>query len=275
METVGLEVLLFLFGAIILSIGLFGRIETQWFKVGSDSLLIRASSVAVGALFIGVSLIKADLFSSGNADKAAELTKQNTALQAKILDLEARLNQQQVTTSPSGSPLSKAHDDLGALGDRALLEKYNKAQAKWMEDALRTMDGFFNPEAIERPEPSKDGDDSISSARSIRLGERVRAEIQPYTDRDFYKISIPTSAPERLRVIVTKLDVQGLVSEVAVYDQNSQVIKQESSLSAPTLSFSIRRPPGDHLYLHVASQGLPSVPSFPQQGPYELLVQSE
>jgi hypothetical protein len=120
---------------------------------------------------------------------------------------------------------------------------------------------------------SDDGDDSITSARTIALGESIKAEILPFTDADYYKVTISPDVARSLRVILRKSNV---VTEVVIYDQNENVIERKFDMSNPTLSFSLQRPSGSHFYISVASQGLPSVYSLtPQQGTYELLVRAE
>jgi hypothetical protein len=65
MDSVGIDIVLFLFGAVFLCIGLYGRIETQWFKIGSDSWVMRASSGVIGTLLVIAALMKAEILPFG------------------------------------------------------------------------------------------------------------------------------------------------------------------------------------------------------------------
>jgi len=281
MGSVAFEVVLLVFGAIALCIGLFGDVETQWFKVGSRSLVTRTSSIVVGTLLIGVALIKAEILPFGNAGKVEQLTKQNAALQAKMIELEAKLTQRQATMGAYEGLLKQMEGDLSNLGNDALLKQYNEAVASLAERAAASIAAIGDPEKMKKLDPSgevtsADGDNSISTARSIALGQRVEGEIRPYTDRDYYKVQIPPNVTGPLRVILRKIDPHGLATEIVVYDQNEEVIGRKDSILDPTVSFTVRRPRGNHIYFHVASQGLPSVYSFkPQQGPYEVMVRAE
>ena len=84
MESVGIDVVLLTFGAVFLCIALYGRMETQWFKVGSDSSIVRAASGAVGLVLISIALIKAEVLPLGNAAKLAQLTNDNAVLKTTI-----------------------------------------------------------------------------------------------------------------------------------------------------------------------------------------------
>jgi hypothetical protein len=93
-----------------------------------------------------------------------------------------------------------------------------------------------DPEAIAKLDPngatkSDDGDDSITSARTIALGEPIKAEILPFTDKDYYKVPISPDVARSLRVILRKSNV---VTEVVIYDQNEKVIERKFEMSNPT-----------------------------------------
>jgi hypothetical protein len=281
MESVGIDVVLFLFGAVFLCIGLYGRIETQWFKVGSDSSVIRVSSGLIGTLLISVALIKAEILPFGNVGKLEQLRKENAALQKTAMDLKAKLTQQQAVTATSKALIEQAQQDVSSVKNEASTRQQHEAVTSLVERLSAAIEAIGDPEKMRKVDPtgevaSADGDNSISTARTISLGEQITAEIRPFTDRDYYKVLLQPNVAGPLRLILRKLDPQGLVTEIVLYDENERVLEKKRSHSDPTVSFTFPRPSGKHFYLHVASQGLPSVYSItPQQGPYQLIVRAE
>jgi len=281
MASVGLEVVLFLFGVIILCIGIFGHIDTQWFKIGSRSAVTRGVSVTVGALLIVLALVKAGVLPLGNARRFEQLTQQNDALRAQVAELERKLTRHQNSFAAYGGTLEQLRSESSTLENEAALRPVNEAVISLAERVAAGIAGIGDPTSLAKVDPSgetnsTDGDNLLANARALGLGERVVAEIRPYTDRDYYKVLTPSNVTGALRVILRKLDPQGLATQIVIYDQNERVIERHNSIMDPTASFSLRRPSGEHFYLHVASQGLPPIYSIkPQEGRYELVVRTE
>ena len=115
MEKIGIESIIFISGVIIFIIGLFGRLETKWFKIGSDNFVIKSVAILIGIIFIAISLISSDYFSGkifkfesrikNFEQKLSEEKKMALIKEDKISKLERTINSQK-------SEISECKDDL-------------------------------------------------------------------------------------------------------------------------------------------------------------------
>lgn len=169
---------------------------------------------------------------------------------------------------------SKAKENGDTVAVQAKIAQINRTIETATSNA-KTLAQLVEKELKPLPSQGKTGDaikeqesnNQIIEANIVQLGTRVRGEIKPDLDRDYFKFRTSDQASSKTRVILRKLSTGGFRAYVSVYDQvEARVAKDfESSDDPVTLSFTSTS--NSEYYVMIKSSGA--------GGSYELEVREE
>jgi hypothetical protein len=114
----------------------------------------------------------------------------------------------------------------------------------------------------------KEPNDQAPEANAVALGTRIRGEITPNEDRDFFRFRTSNRTPSKIVVILRKLSSTGFRGDVSIYDKNERQVNYDFETGDRPVSLVFESTTSSVYFVLVKGDGQ-------KGGPYELEVREE
>ena len=178
--------------------------------------------------------------------------------------------------APFGA-ISMLHLVIGLLAVGVLLlliyVGFREGERKAPAESISEVKDEPGPSKTDKGPPSfiareKEPNDQAPEANSVAVGTKIRGEITPNEDRDFFRFRTSNRTPSKTIVVLRKLSSTGFWGEVSIYDKNERQLKHDFETADQPVSLVFESTPSSFYFVSVKSNGQ-------KGGPYELEVREE